>query len=61
MEELQNIIIYRTADRHACIGGTLCQGWKDLAEPAADGRTFCHLEAEHQHSEYKHAERESRR
>ena len=25
-------------------------GWKDLAEPAADGRTFCHLEAEHQHS-----------
>lgn len=50
MEEQQNIIIYRTADGHACIGGTLCQGWKDLAEPAADGRTFCHLEAEHQHS-----------
>lgn len=50
MEEQQNIIIYQTADRHACIGSSLCQGWKDLAEPAADGRTFCHLEAEHQHS-----------
>ncbi len=25
----------------------LCKGWQDLALPATDGGTFCHLEAEH--------------
>ena len=23
----------------------LCQGWQDMAQPATDGGTFCHLEA----------------
>ena len=66
MDEQQNIIIYRTADGKASvalyakdgkiwlnrqgISGAVCQGRQDMAEPAADGRTFCHLKAKYQHA-----------